>query len=103
MKDSPLKKTIYIKLKLLTGIILMIYVSYHIYACSMAASQLNIIPFMAGCIAIVITGFGFAALYEYATNKKRTHEIARAPIRQLLEGVLIAIVIAIICSIIYLI
>ncbi len=98
MKDKQLKKTMYIEL--LTGIILMIYVLYHIYTCSITASQLSIIPFMVWCVVIVMVGFGFAALYEYCANKKRNLPITRAVIRPLLEGVFISMVIMTICSII---
>ena len=85
---------------MLTGIILMIYVLYHIYTCSITASQLSIIPFMVWCVVIVMVGFGFAALYEYCANKKRNLQITRAVIRPLLEGVFISMVIMTICSII---
>lgn len=98
MKDKQLKKTMCIEL--LTGIILMIYVLYHIYTCSITASQLSIIPFMVWCVVIVMVGFGVAALYEYYANKKCNHQITRAVIRPLLEGIFISVTIIIICSII---
>lgn len=98
MKSRSLNNTACIKL--FTGIILISYVLYRIYKCSVIASQLNIISFMAVCIAIVIVGFGSATVYEYFIGKSENRQVKNAIIRQMIEGLLIVILIAIICSII---
>ena len=101
MKYKPLKKTIGIKL--LTVIILIVYVINRMYTCAITAAQLEIIPFMACCIVIVMAGFALAAACEYFYNKKRAHPISGAPLKQLVEGVFVTVVIIIICIIIYVI
>lgn len=101
MKYELFKKTICIKL--LTGIILIAYVFYRIYTCSITGTQLNMIPFMVCCIVIVIVGFVFAAICEYFANKKRIRPIPGAIRKQLVEGAFIVAVIIIICIIIYVI
>ncbi|MCQ4637885.1 hypothetical protein NE619_14210 [Anaerovorax odorimutans] len=101
MKYETLKKTIGIKV--LTGIILIAYAVYRVYKCSITATKLNVIPFMACCIAIVIVGFVSAAICEYFANKKRIHPISGAIRRQLVEGTFLAVAIIMICIIIYVI
>lgn len=101
MKYKPLKKTIGIKL--LTGIILIVYVINRVYICSITAAQLKVIPFMVGCIVIVMAGFALAAACEHFANKKRAHPISGAPMKQLVEGVIVTVIVIIICIIIYVI
>lgn len=90
-----------IGIKLLTGIVLMLFVISQIYLSAVTASQLKVIPFMAVCSVIVAAGFIAAALWERSANKKRAYPIPGAAVRQLLEGLAVIAVIVVICCVIY--
>lgn len=98
MKDKLSKKAVLIEA--LTGIILMAYVGYRIYRCAVTSIALAVFPFMISCVVIVLLGFTVAALCEYFSSRRKDAMNLRRVARHLIEGVLLAVFIIIICVVI---
>lgn len=84
----------------LTGIALIVYVYYHVRICGMAGVRLEMIPFMARCVIIVIAGFVIATLCECVTNKARIELIPKVILGQVIKVLVIVAVIVIVCLIV---
>lgn len=98
MKDKLSKKAVLIKA--LTGIVLLAYVGYRIYRCAVTSIALAVFPFMISCVVIVLLGFTVAALCEYFSSRRKDAMNLRRVARHLIEGVLLAVFIIIICVVI---
>ena len=98
MEDKLLKKAVLIKA--LTGIVLLAYVGYRIYRCAVTSIALAVFPFMISCVVIVLLGFTVAALCEYFSSRRKDAMSLRRVARHLIEGVLLAVFIIIICVVI---
>lgn len=98
MEDKLLKKAVLIKA--LTGIVLLAYVGYRIYRCAVTSIALAVFPFMISCVVIVLLGFTVAALCEYFSSRRKDAMNLRRVARHLIEGVLLAVFIIIICVVI---
>ena len=98
MEDKLLKKAVLIKA--LTGIVLLAYVGYRIYRCAVTSIALAVFPFMISCVVIVLLGFTVAALCEYFSSRRKDAMNLRGVARHLIEGVLLAVFIIIICVVI---
>ena len=95
MEDKLLKQAVLIKA--LTGIGLL---GYRIYRCAVTSIALAVFPFMISCVVIVLLGFTVAALCEYFSSRRKDAMNLRRVARHLIEGVLLAVFIIIICVII---
>ena len=98
MEDKLLKQAVLIKA--LTGIVLLAYVGYRIYRCAVTSIALAVFPFMISCVVIVLLGFTVAALCEYFSSRRKDAMNLRRVARHLIEGVLLAVFIIIICVVI---
>ena len=59
-----------------------------------------LLPFMISCVVIVLLGFTVAALCEYFSSRRKDAMNLRRVARHLIEGVLLAVFIIIICVVI---
>lgn len=88
-------------IKVLTGLILILYVQYCIYKCAMAAVPLDVIHFMICCIIIVTAGYTAVILYKYFSENDNPQSFWGIVRKEFVEEVLLIILITVICAAVY--